>query len=196
MIIVLLCASCSGQLRLPSAAYKTGKKGAGKERNNSGQAAKGEVRREYRTEEGDRTVGGTLLANYAAQIGVGESDLQNPELYAMIDEWMGVPHRTGGMSKSGIDCSGFAYLVMQDVYGKEIPRISYEQAQLVKRKYEDQLVEGDLVFFSFENKKIDHVGVYLANRKFVHASTSSGVMISDLNDTWYYRYFVRCGSVR
>ncbi|GHE23484.1 hypothetical protein GCM10017764_04520 [Sphingobacterium griseoflavum] len=64
----------------------------------------------------------------------------------------------------------------------------------VKRKYEDKLREGDLIFFSFGGKNIDHVGVYLHNNKFVHVSTRKGVIISNMKDSWYYKYFVRCGT--
>lgn len=67
-------------------------------------------------------------------------------------------------------------------------------AENIKRKYENQLKEGDLVFFSFGGRQIDHVGVYLHNNKFVHVSTSRGVIISDLKDPWYYRHFTRCGT--
>ena len=81
-------------------------------------------------------------------------------------------------------------------YGKQVPRTSAEMGEIVKRKYERQLREGDLVFFSFgPGNRIDHVGVYLANGKFVHVSSRRGVIISRLRDSWYYRHFTRCGSV-
>lgn len=142
------------------------------------------------------TNNGTLLANYAAILGVQESELQNGELYAFIDDWMGAPHRLGGLTKSGIDCSAFINQLYSQVYDKSLPRASYEMADEVKRKYENQLTEGDLVFFSFGKKKVDHVGLYLRNNKFLHVSTSKGVMISDLHESWFYKYFVRAGTVR
>ncbi|WP_353130505.1 C40 family peptidase [Parapedobacter pyrenivorans] len=137
-----------------------------------------------------------LLAGYAEVLGVRANELDNPTLYAYIDDWMGVPHRSGGTDHRGLDCSAFVGLVMRDVYGKSVPRVSKEMAEQVKRKYERQLQEGDLVFFSFGRGSIDHVGIYLHNNKFVHVSTSKGVIISDLHDTWYYRYFTRAGTVR
>lgn len=118
----------------------------------------------------------------------------NENLYEFIDEWMGSPHRLGGQNKDGIDCSGFVGMIYQQVYHKTLPRSSRDMAEVVKRKYDDQLKEGDLVFFSFGGKTIDHVGIYLHNDKFVHVSTKQGVVISNLKDTWYYKYFTRCGT--
>lgn len=143
----------------------------------------------------DVAVSRNLLESYAEVLGVDAHELGNPQLYQLIDEWMGVPHRLGGTDRRGLDCSAFVVMVMQDVYGKSLPRTSRDMAQLVKRKYERQLREGDLVFFSFGKSDVDHVGIYLNNSKFVHVSTSRGVIISDLRDTWYYRYFTRAGTV-
>jgi len=138
---------------------------------------------------------GNIFNKYADIIGVNANDLKNYELYRYIDEWMGIPHRLGGQDKKGIDCSAFANHLILDVYGKNLPRTAKDMAQVVKRKYENQLKEGDLVFFNFDGKAFDHVGVYLGNNKFVHVSTSKGVIISDLKDPWYWRYFSRAGSV-
>lgn len=137
-----------------------------------------------------------LVEAYARVLGVPARDLRNPQLYIFIDEWMGTPHRTAGKGRGGIDCSAFTGLLLQKVYGKQVPRTSAEMGEIVKRKYERQLREGDLVFFSFgPGNRIDHVGVYLANGKFVHVSSRRGVIISRLRDSWYYRHFTRCGSV-
>lgn len=143
----------------------------------------------------DVAVSRNLLESYAEVLGVKSGELDNPQLYHMIDEWMGVPHRLGGTDRRGMDCSAFVGMVMKDIYGKALPRTSRDMAEQVKRKYENQLKEGDLVFFSFSKNDIDHVGIYLNNSKFVHVSTSKGVIISDLRDIWYYRYFTRGGTV-
>ncbi|MGK6351358.1 C40 family peptidase [Parapedobacter sp. DT-150] len=142
-----------------------------------------------------RPVGRGLLEGYAQVLGVRTDELRSPALYAYIDDWMGIPHRTGGTDRRGVDCSAFVGMVMRDVYGKSAPRASKEMADDIKRKYERQLEEGDLVFFSFGRRDIDHVGIYLHNNKFVHVSTSKGVIISDLHDSWYYKYFTRAGSL-
>lgn len=143
----------------------------------------------------EKVISGSLKERYASILGVPEKKLQNENLYQFIDNWIGVPHRDGGMDKKGIDCSGFTVLLNREVYNQPLPRVASQMAEKVKRKFEDDLQEGDLVFFNFDGKKFSHVGVYLQNGKFVHASTSKGVIISDLKDSWYYRYFSRAGSV-
>ena len=137
-----------------------------------------------------------LIDSYAEALGVSPNQLETAELYRYIDKWMGTPHRTGGVDHRGVDCSAFVGMVMRDVYGKSVPRVSKDMADHIKRKYERQLQEGDLVFFSFGRREIDHVGIYLQNSKFVHVSTSKGVIISDLHDPWYYKYFKRAGSTK
>ena len=137
---------------------------------------------------------GSLMDKYSTVLGVSKNRLNNEKLYRFIDSWMGVPHRIGGMNKSGIDCSGFTSILQKEIYDQSLPRVASQMALQVKRKYEDNLEEGDLVFFDFEGKKFSHVGVYLQNNKFVHASTSKGIIISDLKDPWYYKYFSRAGS--
>ena len=122
-----------------------------------------------------RPVGtGSLKERYGALLNVKERDLDNEKLYRFIDSWMGVPHRAGGMDKNGVDCSGFTSLLEQEIYNRSLPRTARLMAGQVKRKYEEELKEGDLVFFDFEGQKFSHVGVYLHNNKFVHASTSKG----------------------
>jgi len=142
----------------------------------------------------NKSLSGPKMQHYADLLGVNVRKLDNKKLYDFIDDWMGTPYRFGGTQKSGVDCSGFANRLYRWVYGRELPRTSREMGDRVQRKYENELREGDLVFFSFGGKGIDHVGVYLHNRKFVHASTSKGVIISDLRDAWYRKYFVRCGT--
>ncbi|MCY4780093.1 NlpC/P60 family protein [Sphingobacterium sp. UT-1RO-CII-1] len=142
----------------------------------------------------DIVLTGAKYDDYARLLGVATKELNNKSLYNFIDSWMGSPHRLGGSHKSGIDCSRFVGILYESVYGKDLPRTSRDMGDRVKRKYEKGLKEGDLVFFSFGGKNIDHVGVYLQNNKFVHVSTKRGVIISNLRDSWYYKYFVRAGT--
>ncbi|GGC49754.1 hypothetical protein GCM10011386_47500 [Parapedobacter defluvii] len=157
--------------------------------------AKGTIITDATTSPKDIHAGSKLLEGYAQVLGVQADQLQTTALYRYIDEWMGTPHRSGGADRGGLDCSAFVGMVMRDVYGKSVPRVSKDMADQIKRKYERQLKEGDLVFFSFSRREIDHVGIYLHNNKFVHVSTSKGVIISDLHDSWYYKYFTRAGSI-
>ena len=140
--------------------------------------------------------GGHKLEDYAKLLGVSPGKLENNVLYEMIDEWMGAPHRYGGMTKRGGDCSGFVTLLYDKVYRRELPRRSRDMADQVKRKYRKQLKEGELVFFSFGGHQLDHVGIYLHNDNCVHVSTRKGVIISSLNDAWYGKYLKRCGTPR
>jgi len=123
------------------------------------------------------------------------SNLKSKQLYKFITDWTGVKYRFGGLDKSGIDCSGFAYLLEKEIYGVTLPRTSRDQANFVKRKSVDDLKEGDLVFFSFGGNNVDHVGIYLNNGFFVHASTNRGVIVDDLSLPAYQRVLVKSGSV-
>ena len=143
-----------------------------------------------------KKVHGSLKERYAAVLDVKKRDIKNEELYRFIDNWKGVKHKDGGTGKRGIDCSAFTCLLQKEVYGRRLPRSANNMAAQVKRKYENQLQEGDLVFFDFNGRKFSHVGVYLQNSKFVHVSTSKGVIISNLKDPWYYKYFSRAGTVK
>lgn len=136
-----------------------------------------------------------IAEKYAAVMGLKRNDIQNGRLYSFIDEWMGVPYRFGGMDKQGVDCSGLVYLLQLQVYDMAVPRTCAMQVNNIKRKYEDELKEGDLVFFDFDGKQFSHVGVYLQNGYIVHASTRKGVIVVKLHDVGLYKYFSRGGSV-
>ena len=100
----------------------------------------------------------------------------------------------GGTTKSGIDCSGFVSNVYTEIYKEKLPRTSRDMADEIKNKKIDKLKEGDLVFFAFGGGKIDHVGIYLHNNRFVHVNRKKGVIISNLEDVWYSKYFVKSGT--
>lgn len=131
----------------------------------------------------------------AAKAADAMANLKSKQLYRFITDWTGVRYRFGGLDKSGIDCSGFAFLLEKEIYGITLPRISRDQANAVRRKDIDNLKEGDLVFFSFGGNDVDHVGVYLNNGFFVHASTTRGVIVDDLTLPAYQRVLVKSGSV-
>jgi probable lipoprotein NlpC len=124
------------------------------------------------------------------------SDVQNKSLYRFITDWTGVRYRLGGLDKRGIDCSGFALLLNKEIYGVNLPRRSRDQADVIKQKNISQLKEGDLIFFSFGGNGIDHVGVYLNHGYFVHASTTRGVIVDDLNLPAYQRVLIKAGPVK
>ncbi len=117
-------------------------------------------------------------------------------LYNEGARWLGVPHRMGGTTKRGVDCSGFVSIVYQNVYRKTLARSSSEILKKnCKRIRRGKLKEGDLVFFYTgrgKKRQPSHVGIYLKNGKFIHTSTSRGVMVSSLNEPYYLRTWL-CG---
>lgn len=120
-------------------------------------------------------------------------------LYAEVSLWLGTPYRYGGNTKRGADCSGFVCQVYDRVYGKKLERSSDQQAKKnVKKVSKKKLRTGDLVFFNTlkNSKKIDHVGIYLKDGRFIHASTSKGVIVSDLDQKYYKKTWVKGGVVK
>jgi len=126
---------------------------------------------------------------------INEGKKRNKSLYTFIEEWYGTPYRFGGTGKNGIDCSAFTRLLYEEVYNMDLLRTSVEQFSNALYIRRDELKEGDLVFFKIRSKRISHVGVYLYDGKFVHASVSQGVVISDLNDAYWTRYYAGGGRV-
>jgi hypothetical protein len=133
---------------------------------------------------------------YAILMDVPVEALSNLKLFAFIDDWFGTPYHFGGSSKDGIDCSAFTGSLMTTVFGIGLPRMAKEQYNVCEHVQKNNLAEGDLVFFHTTRKGISHVGVYLGNNKFVHASLNYGVTISDLTDAYYARAFRGGGRVR
>lgn len=131
----------------------------------------------------------------AAKAADAMANLKSKSLYRFITDWTGVKYRLGGLDKKGIDCSGFALLLQKDIYGNTLPRVSRDQANAVKKISQSNLKEGDLIFFSFGGGVVDHVGVYLNNNFFVHASTTRGVIVDDLNLPVYQKAIVKTGTL-
>lgn len=129
------------------------------------------------------------MKNIASIIGVSEKELTNKKLYGFVSEWYGVPYKYGGCSKSGTDCSCLTINLYASVYKKQLPRNADDMAKACDKVSEKKGDEGDMVFFKINSKQVSHVGVVLKNNKFIHASTSKGVLISDLNETYYKKYF-------
>jgi len=110
-------------------------------------------------------------------------------LYQQHYEWYGVKYRRGGLSMSGIDCSGFVKQTFATLFDINLPRDTYLQAKAGVDLDRSELRPGDLVFFRINNRT-QHVGIYLEEDKFLHASTSRGVMISSMTHPyWQSRYW-------
>ena len=136
-----------------------------------------------------------LLSKYATMIGLVPKAMSNYILYKFIDDWYGVKYSYGGTDKSGIDCSAFVQKLYEEVFCTELVRTSRDQFHSCKMVWDiDNLIEGDLVFFRTRGKRISHVGIYLANNFFVHAS-SSGVMISNITESYWSKRFAGAGKI-
>lgn len=121
---------------------------------------------------------------------------RSKDLYAMIDSWYGTPYKLGGTTRKAIDCSAFMQKLYSGIYKHQLPRTAKEQ--FAHAKYiagKQDLREGDLVFFKIRSKNISHVGIYLADGKFAHASSSKGVIISSLDSKYWTKYYVGGGRV-
>lgn len=124
----------------------------------------------------------------AKPITVEQANVKN-SLLDVYKIWQGAPYRLGGTTLNGVDCSAFVQTAYEDALGLKIPRTTLAQVEVGQEiDYEDADI-GDLVFFKTA-PKTRHVGVYLGNKQFMHASTSKGVIISRLdNPYWASKYW-------
>lgn len=135
-----------------------------------------------------------LAKDYFSQImGVAMSATSNLKLYQFVYDWIGTPYRLGGDTKKGVDCSGFAYQLYDKVFNTVIGSNSRNIFSMVNPVDKEELQEGDLVFFKIKSRSISHVGVYIGDNKFAHASSSRGVMISNLEEPYWRRYYYKGG---
>ena len=104
-------------------------------------------------------------------------------------KYLGTPYVWGGTTPSGFDCSGFAQYVMKAV-GISIPRTTTEQYKVGKHVAKSALQPGDLVFLQNTYRAgISHVGIYIGGGKMIHASSSKGVVTSDLSASYYVQHY-------
>ncbi len=129
---------------------------------------------------------------YGQILNIDVEELTNDSLYQFVDTWLGTPYHFGGTSSSGIDCSGFTGMLHKTVFKTVLPRMAKDQYGASKKLERGEMKEGDLVFFNTRGG-VSHVGVYLMNGYFVHASTKYGVIISSLNEGYYKQRFIGAG---
>ena len=106
-------------------------------------------------------------------------------LLAYSNQFLGTPYKYAGISTNGFDCSGYVKYVYSQ-FGVNLNRTSlgmFGEGQSVSKA---NLQVGDLVFFKTTSAKVGHVGIYIGNGKFVHSATSKGVIITNLNDPYYW----------
>ncbi len=111
------------------------------------------------------------------------------EIVELAKTFMGVPYVFGGTTPSGFDCSGFLQYVFK-MYGINIPRLADEQYLLGEPAKVSQLSVGDLVFFSTYLEGASHCGFYVGDGKFLHTSSSHGVRIDSLDNSYWKPKFL------
>lgn len=138
------------------------------------------------------------LARASVRLDMDIGPKDNHCLYLTAAEWIGTSYRSGGHTKRGTDCSGLAGEIYQTVYHTRLPRSTGEQLATCRKVARRNLKEGDLVFFhnGKKKRKASHVGIYLKDGKFVHASTSMGVVVSSLNERYYDKHWLQGGRVK
>lgn len=138
------------------------------------------------------------LAQASIRLGTDIDLHDNHKLYIESSEWIGVPYRAGGDTKRGTDCSGLVSQLYKKVYHTRLSRSTDGQLKETRKISRSVLREGDLVFFTSQNsrKRVGHVGIYLKDGKFIHASSTRGVIVSSLKEKYYADHWLCGGRVK
>lgn len=120
-----------------------------------------------------------------------ESGIKKDELMNEIMDWLGTPYRFGGTTSRAIDCSGFTQKIFLSSASILIPRVAREQVNIGRKVARNKLEFGDLVFFhTYSRRFASHVGIYLGDNLFAHASSRYGVTVSSLESSYYKKNFI------
>jgi len=124
---------------------------------------------------------------------VSAATVESKKLIEIGKEYIGTPYRMGGLIRNGepvaFDCSLFTQYVFASL-GVELPRTSKSQSTVGEKVDKGSISQGDLLFFRTNGKTISHVAIYVGNGKMIHASSSNGVTISDMNSSYWKKRFV------
>ncbi|GBC60151.1 glycoside hydrolase [Desulfonema ishimotonii] len=148
---------------------------------------------------GPNDASAAFYEEYSKRLGIKLDGTENRQLLLAIDDWLRTPYRFGGCSKRGIDCSCLVKTIYEDVYGIELTRTTrtiYKNIRyrnLIPVRDKKALREGDIICFRMRGRRVSHVGIYIKDNKFLHASLSKGVTIADLNKKYFKRRFVTGG---
>ena len=138
---------------------------------------------------------GYVLSEYCQPVryedyeGTAATNTLLEDVIAEAYSYLGTPYRYGGTSRSGIDCSGFTMKVF-GAFGISLPHGATSQYRMCRSVTTAERAPGDLVFFATGGSGIGHVGIYLGGEQFIHSSTSSGVIISSLYESYYARTYL------
>ncbi len=143
--------------------------------------------------DGNVEAAGALQFKYSQLLDVEVETVKNANLFRVIEDWYGVKYLFGGETKRGIDCSALMQVFFTALYGITLPRTAKMQYDFSRRISRTELKEGDLLFFNTRGG-VSHVGMYLQNNKFVHASVR-GVAISDMFEPYYASRLIGTGRI-
>lgn len=131
----------------------------------------------------------TIVLTVGAGSTFAASNTAPSKLVSVVNSVKGTPYKMGGISTVGFDCSGFTKYVFKK-FGVNISRSSAAQYKMGTAVSKSNLKEGDLVFFNTFGKGVSHVGIYVGNGKFAHASSSKGIVVDKLNSSYYKKRYV------
>lgn len=118
-----------------------------------------------------------------------KSKVDKAKMERIIGSFLGAPYKVGGETKAGFDCSGLVMQIYKKYAGFKLPHNTKKLYQLVKRVDKDDLVYGDLVFFSDGWFSVSHVGIYIGEGRFVHSMKGFGVIVSSLGEDYYKKRY-------
>ncbi len=127
-----------------------------------------------------------VLISCSHSVGANHPAVLLDSLYERHEQWRNTPYQLGGYDQTGIDCSGFVALTFAELFDIQLPRSTRQQARIDAEIPKVLIETGDLVFFKIPKQgDIYHVGIYLEEDNFLHASTTKGVMISNLQAQYW-----------
>ncbi len=135
-----------------------------------------------------------LHFKYAQLLNIEVELITNITLFNEMVKWWGTPYRYGGATANGIDCSAYTSALISQAYGLIIARTSRDQYKDCVKLAKEDILQGDLVFFK-TRRGVSHVGLYLGNGYFTHASTSIGVTISNFSESYWSSKYVGSGRI-
>ena len=145
--------------------------------------------------ESTQKTNSTAHSELAKKLGISDKEVKNNKLYSFINDWYGVPYKFGGCQKNGVDCSCFVSILNEEVYNKNVPRTADEMFKKSKKISLNEAKSGDLVFFKINGNTVSHVGVVLIKNNFAHSSTSKGVIVNNIDEAYYKKYFFCAGRI-
>jgi len=136
----------------------------------------------------------SFISNYSEMLGVALDSCCNRKFIASVAEWLGTPYRRGGLSKKGIDCSGFVSYIYKEVFNIKLAHSSASMIfQMKTRVKKADIQPGDILFYKIHGKRISHVAIYLGDYKIIHASPERGIVVDDIREPYYVRHYYTAG---